>query len=118
MCVCLTVVQTTQKRLMWLKHRGRPQNAHSTKFNCVSGDDETSNLAEYIISEIVPAKAAENRSRVISDELSADTDNVDPVPKNASVYNEFDDQRSGMVTHRYSSQLVPTAAKVLIRFVL
>jgi hypothetical protein len=114
----LIVVQTTQERLIRFELRGRLQHAQSTDFSCVSRDDETTSVAENIASEIVPARAGENRSTVISDELSADTDNVDSVPKNASIHNKFDDQRREMVTYRYCSQSVLTTAMVPMQFLL
>jgi hypothetical protein len=114
----LIVAQTTQKRLVLFERRERLQHAENTEFSCVSGDDETSNVTEYISSEIISVRARENRSRVISDELSADNDNVDSVPKNASVHNKFDDQKRGMVTHCYCSQSVLTATKVLMQFLI
>ena len=104
MFVCADCSADNTKRLVWFERRGRLHHAESIEFSCASGDDETSNVAEYIASEIVPAKAGENSSRVISDELSADPDNIDSSPKNDLVHKKFDDQRRGMVTHRYCSQ--------------
>jgi TolB-like protein len=65
----LIVAQTTQKRLVRFESRERLKHAESTEFSCASGDDETSNVAENISSEIISARARKNRSRVISDEL-------------------------------------------------